>query len=456
LVLLLSGLLSGCSYNQATGGSQFNIVSEKEEIKIGRESDKVIRAEYGVYRNKKLQQYVNNIGQRLAKNSGRSNIPYYFTVLDSPVINAFALPGGYVYVTRGVVVQMNSEAELAFVLAHEVSHVAAKHGAQRLSQARSVGTAVLAAQLIFGSDAVSSLDDLINTGVKLAVSGYGRGNEFEADLLGLGYAYKSEYDPRTASNFLHTLKKQEKYKSNWLENLDASHPPTTERISRAEAKSSQLISENQPDLSRYVVGKAVFLNHINGIFMGETPQIGYVREEEYLNDHYGVAFKVPGNWQMAPADKENGVINVILSNGSVGVLERYELETQETLESFAKRYEKPNRYNRVSMIEKYRLFLRQISDQSVAYYFLRDHQGFVLSFEEGYEQHTALIEDIAKSWRFLPLDDHLVIHEVKPKETLVSIATLYSEDTNFLDRILSFNNLKKEEVVSVGQLVKIP
>ena len=196
----------GCSVNPVTGKRQFNIVSTKEEVKIGKQADPFIRRQYGVYPNERLQNYVNTVGQRVAKVSKREGITYSFTVLDASLINAFALPGGYLYVTRGALAQMNSEAELAFVLGHEISHVAAKHGAQRLSQQRSIGIANILAQVLTQKEDLGLAGRVVNTGINFAVLGYGRENEFESDLIGLRYAYDAKYNTEKRSSFFKYLK----------------------------------------------------------------------------------------------------------------------------------------------------------------------------------------------------------------------------------------------------------
>jgi predicted Zn-dependent protease len=124
---LMLTLLAGCAQNPVTGSNDFVMMSESQEIAVGRQNDEQVKKQYRVYGSKALQDYVNYVGQRIARNSHRPNLQYHFTVLDTPDINAFALPGGYIYITRGILAYLNSEAELAAVLGHEIGHVRAQH-----------------------------------------------------------------------------------------------------------------------------------------------------------------------------------------------------------------------------------------------------------------------------------------------------------------------------------------
>ena len=150
--LMLSGaLLAGCGTavnNPVTGQAERSVMSESAEIAEGRKSHAQVLQEYGVLQNPRVQAYVNGIGQRLAQQSQRANLQWTFTVLDSPEINAFALPGGYVYITRGIMVYLDSEADLAGVVGHEIGHVTARHGAQRATRQQDAGLGVLAAAVL--------------------------------------------------------------------------------------------------------------------------------------------------------------------------------------------------------------------------------------------------------------------------------------------------------------------
>ena len=148
VIAIAAATLTGCATNPVTGEREVNLVSEEKEIQIGKENDAAVRKQYGVYNAPALQAYVNEVGQKLAKHSQRANLEWHFTIVDSPDINAFALPGGYVYITRGLMAYLDSEEELAGVIGHEIGHVTARHGAKRetqgtIAQALSIGAEIL-------------------------------------------------------------------------------------------------------------------------------------------------------------------------------------------------------------------------------------------------------------------------------------------------------------------------
>ena len=178
-------LLAACATNPVTGKKQMSLLSEAEELAIGQQQDAEIRREMGVYDDPELQRYVSDIGQELARNSHRPNLPWTFTIVDSPAINAFALPGGYVYLTRGILAYLDDESELAGVLGHEIGHVTARHAAQaytRQAQA-SLGLTVLS---IF-VPSTQPFADLGATGLGVLFLRHGREAELEADRLGVEY-----------------------------------------------------------------------------------------------------------------------------------------------------------------------------------------------------------------------------------------------------------------------------
>lgn len=439
LVLLLSLFLTACSYNPSTGTKQFNFVSDKAEVKIGRQADKQIKSEYGIYKDPELQAYVNEIGQRVAQHCGRTNIDYYFTVLDSPIINAFALPGGYIYVTRGILAQMNSEAELAFVLGHEVAHVAAKHGAQRLSQAKSIGVIFTAAQLLTDPENFNKYGSVVNQVVNLAVLGYGRQNEYEADLLGVRYAHTSQYNPISGAAFLETLKRQEHYQADILSQFYSSHPPTKERIKRVDQEIHTL---GPDDMKHYQTLRNSYLNKIDGLFTGEYSNSGELKKRQYTNMQYAFRLTIPAAWKLN-ATFDDSLLEFKLKKAATGHL-YIEKKGNNTLQN---RNEKAPSNNAVAITatrdsDTYRFQFKFLLTDSAAE---KDIDALLNSLS--FISEKELQEKNAS---------RLVIHTAKKKETLNDISMHYFKTKKKAEEIAAFNNLSIALPVKAGDKIKLP
>lgn len=190
ITMMLVSMLAGCAINPVTGKNEFMMFSEQQEISFGKEADPDVRWQFGgAYDDSQLQNYVNSVGQKVAAVSDRSNIPYHFAIVNSSDINAFALPGGYVYITRGLLARMDNEAELASVLGHEIGHVNARHSMKRMQNTLGFNMALaILDQAASGSQNYQKNRGLIKTGSSVAFAavslGYGRDDELEADSLG--------------------------------------------------------------------------------------------------------------------------------------------------------------------------------------------------------------------------------------------------------------------------------
>ena len=213
LLLLLTGLaallLAACAVNPVSGGRELALLSEADELRLGRENDADIRKQYGVYAHAPLQRYVQQVGERLAAKSHRPQLKYTFTVLDSPEVNAFALPGGYIYITRGIMAHLNSEAELAAVLGHEIGHVTARHAVRQYSAAVAANVGFTLGSILVPELGSRAGQSLLNTLSNALLSGYGRDHELEADRLGAEYIARSDYDSKAMIEVIELLKNQE-------------------------------------------------------------------------------------------------------------------------------------------------------------------------------------------------------------------------------------------------------
>src|SRR5215468_2662122 len=196
-------LLSACVRNPATGKREIVLVSESQEIALGQQSDIQAREEYGVVDNAALQKYVQTMGNKLVAVSHRPNLEWHFTVVDSPVVNAFAIPGGYVYITRGILAYLGNEAELAGVMGHEIGHVTARHSVRQITREEFAQIGLGAGSVM--SPALSQLGGVAQSGLGVMFLRFGRDDEREADRLGVEYAARAAYDPRQVSSFFDVL-----------------------------------------------------------------------------------------------------------------------------------------------------------------------------------------------------------------------------------------------------------
>lgn len=302
--------LSGCaaSTNPISGRRAFNYAwSPSEEVQIGTESDSQIIAQYGLYEDVEVAAYVDSLGQELVKVSHFrrpgvdptfANMPFYFRVLDSPVVNAFALPGGYIYVTRGLLAHLENEAQLAVVLGHEIGHVVGRHGSKAMwRQQFGTGALLLGAiggQAVFGGNAAENIMNLGGTATQLLFLSYGRGAESESDQLGVEYAALSGYKASEAAAFFRSLKRLSDQSGQELPSLLSSHPDPGDREDYMIQRSAKWANE----VSMTKVGQASLFRHVDGIVFGEDPRQGYVDAGVFYHPQLGFSFPIPTGFQL--------------------------------------------------------------------------------------------------------------------------------------------------------------
>lgn len=286
--------LAGCTINPATGGREFNLVSESREIALGRQGDPSVVAQYGIYEDDELARYVNDLGQRLAATSERPSLPWTFRALDDPIVNAFALPGGYIYVTRGILAHLGSEAELVGVLGHEIGHVTARHGATQMSKGL-LAQAGLGVAAAIDSPLLNESLGFAQSGIGLLFLKYGRDDERQADRLGVRYALLNEYDPRSLADVFETLGRVSEAASAermpaWL----STHPSPGNRQELLAAQIDEL-GRRLPD--RLIVRSEPYLRRLDGLVVGEDPRQGYFRGSLYVHPDLRFRIRFPDGWQ---------------------------------------------------------------------------------------------------------------------------------------------------------------
>ncbi len=233
-LLIASLLLLNCATTGPGGRKSLILISNNEEISIGQKMAAQVESEEKVLADAQVQDYVNGVGRKIAQVSDRKDLPFHFKVLDSKEINAFAAPGGYIYIYAGLLKILDDEAELAGVLSHEISHVVGRHGVKKLQQV--LGVQVVLSIALGSSGQMSK--DLVSTSIGVILQGYSRENEFEADQFGTFYMEKAGYNPTGMANLLGELDKLSDKQPTFFEKLAASHPQTKERIARVEKEIS--------------------------------------------------------------------------------------------------------------------------------------------------------------------------------------------------------------------------
>jgi predicted Zn-dependent protease len=270
LALLAALLFWTCARNPVTGKKELMLVSEGQEIQMGREAAQTIPVDLGLVEHPEIAQRVARLGARIGRNSERPELPWEFQVVDSPVVNAFALPGGWVYLTRGILAHMNSDAEMAGVLGHEVGHITIRHSAQQISrnQLTSLG---LGLGTIFVPE-IRPYGDILQGGLALLFLKFGRDDETEADRVGVRYAVEAGYDPRQMAAFFDVLDRMRSDGKGVLPTWLSTHPDPADRESRI----LDWAQRTAPDPSGLTVGEESFKRALEGMIFGENPREGFM------------------------------------------------------------------------------------------------------------------------------------------------------------------------------------
>ena len=302
--ILIAALLalSACTTNPATGEQQFTgLLPAGQEAQVGASEHEKIRAAYGGFMQGNVATYVSNIGQKIARNTERQDVNYQFFVLDSSEVNAFALPGGYIYISRGLLTLADDEAELAGVLAHEIGHVTGRHAAARTSQGALVGIGAAILGAATGSNAVGQI---ASTGGDLYVRSYSRGQESEADTLGVRYLTRAGYDPAAMADFLTSLERQTQLEAKLAgregESTSAflsTHPLTSDRIRAARAEAQQYPQSGVRNRDQY-------LTMVDGLTYGDSAAQGFVSGNTFYHPQMGFAFDVPQGFNVQNGPRE--------------------------------------------------------------------------------------------------------------------------------------------------------
>ena len=311
---------AGCAVNPATGKKEFTLVTSAQEAAMGREGYAAAAAEYGVYEDAALAAYVDTVGRKVARASELPDLPWRFTVIDDAAVNAFAMPGGYIFVTRGLLAYMQSEAQLAGVLGHEIGHVTARHSAKQITQQQlaavglGLASAVSPAFRRYGSTAEQALG--------LMMLKYSRDDESQADELGVRYSSIAGYDPREMPATYRTLQRIAAQSGQSLPSYLSTHPDPGQRAERTTALAAKA-AEGRVNMN---VRQRGYLEHMRGLVYGENPRYGWFEGDHFYHPVLGLEMTFPSGWQKSHthsaltgvAPGQAGMVQLTLARDAAG------------------------------------------------------------------------------------------------------------------------------------------
>lgn len=300
--------LSACATNPVTGRRELSFISELQEIQMGREASRGDLQRVGEVNSMAAQTLVRRIGSQMAAKSERPTLPWEFHVLDDAAVNAFAYPGGFIFVTRGLMTHLNSEAELAEVIGHEIGHVTAKHTVAAMSQQQLAQIGLAGASLF--SPTIAKYGDLLGTGASLLFLKFGRDDELQADALGFQYSLAQGYDVREAPKVFATLGRLSGGAGRVPE-WQSTHPDPGNRIQRAEQRLAQTPASA---FAGARVARAEYLQVLNGMVFGENPRNGFFSGTRFLHPDLRFQLDFPSGWKTA--NQPDAVIAVSPDNGA--------------------------------------------------------------------------------------------------------------------------------------------
>ena len=467
-------LVISCAINPVTGKRQLMLMSEEQEIALGLSYDPQVMATFGAYPDQNLQNFVQLRGVEIGKISHRPNLEYHVRVVDSPVVNAFAVAGGYIYLTRGILAQLNNEAELEGVMAHELGHIAARHTVSQQSK-QQIGQLLLIGGMI-ASEKFAQYAQYALQGMQLLFLKFSRDDERQADALGVEYSSKLGYDAHKMADFFKVLQKMSLSESQGgIPTFLSTHPDPGDRYNDVNKSATEW--QTQLNLGTYKVNQDSYLQMINGLIYGEDPKQGYVEGNTFYHPELKFKFSFPDGWKL-----ENSPMQVSITPPDQKALMLFTMSSQKTLESAVdttiaqyKLTLQDSKKTTVNGLQAIVIQCKQVSqDQStgatqtniVRSYFI-SHGGLIYVFhgvsaETDFVTYGSIMNSSMTT--FSDLTDASKIN-VKPKKveivkvqragTLSDAFAYYRVPQKQYNELALLNDVELTDQVQVGKLIKI-
>ncbi len=476
LILICLGasllLTNSCAVNPVTGKKQIVLMSESQEIAMGADADPQIVAQYGLYENKILQEFITQKGNEMSAISHRPDLKYEFKIVDSEVLNAFAVPGGYVYFTRGIMAHFNNEAEFAGVLGHEIGHITARHSVSQqskaiLGQVGLIGSMILVPQ-------IAEFADPLSQGLGLLFLKFGRDAERQSDELGVEYSSKIGYDAKEMAGFFNTLERQRAgTEGAELPDFMSTHPNPGERniaVSKLSEEWKKKLSLSNPKVNR-----ESYLRRIEGLIYGEDPKQGFLENNVFYHPELKLQFNTPQGWnyqntpqkvQMAPKDGK-ALLMMTLSPGNSLQEAASNLIQKNNLQVIESNQITVNGLNAISMTADVKPEQQQqASSVRTLSYLIQYNKNIYLilgaSSVSDFNNYSPIFLQSMKNFKELKdasklnkQPERIRIKPVKQSGTLKQALNSYNMPENKQEEISLLNGMLLTDKVSAGSLIKI-
>ena len=449
IILVLSFLLSNCQINPATGEKELSLISTREEDDIGKSEHKKIIKQFGIYENRRLQNYINSLGEFLVSTSELSNKTFIFTILDSPIVNAFALPGGYVYLTRGLLALCDNEAQLAGVISHEIGHITARHTARRYT--KSVGTNLILNVLgTLSNNQVAR--NLMGQGAGLFLLSYSRSQEYEADKLALRYMNRAGFETLQMAKFLQLMENYSQIKSEILKIKNAgsellkTHPNSSKRVNEV------IVEANNASQINPIIGREIYLKKIDGLLFGHNQDEGFFLKHRFVHPKLKITFPLIDDFYFINTPKKILGINDKKSQIIYDITETNNIELEKYLVSWSKKSNvKLGKLDSFSLNNlKFSMGEAKVKNDRLIFVAVRGseldyiHRFVLISKKGDYEISKRQFLELVRGLRKIDENEFL-----PPK---IKIITARS-DENFLNKTIDSMNIQKKEAKLVFDIL---
>ena len=485
MVFILVILAVHCAVNPVTGKKEIMLVSESMEINMGREIDQGLKMEYGMYDDPGLRDYITEVGERMVPHTHRPQLQYHFAVLDTPVENAFAAPGGYIYITRGLLALMNSEAELATVIGHELGHVNARHSARQITRSILFTLGIVIFSEI--SKDFRKIAPLTMIATELLFLKYSRSDEYQADELGFQYAMKAGYNSTEMVTFFSTLDRMTISEGGArIPNFLSTHPMTPKRIEKIKQMIQTEDLSNPNYLAKLKVDRTDYLNSLNGLIYGDNPRQGFIEGNAFYHPDMRFYLMIPRGWQVNNTPRQ---VTMQSKDGKAILLLQAE-ESPEALDSYSKKMAKnltepkllSQDYKYINGLDAFHSIFQMTPKEDTASQDTTQKkekekidvnitcirkENMIYSFftatgENDYRAYSSDIYYVINS--FKPLNNQkylgrkplrLYVRQVNAQQSLEQYLNFLRVPRQLWDKISLMNSMQLSQQVSVGQNIKI-